>query len=546
MNEVTIGGAQFREMIYAGAALLEKNQKSIDALNVFPVPDGDTGTNMTMTMQSAVKEVRALPEDATLTAVADALSMGALRGARGNSGVILSQLFRGLSKACKGAQKLDAALLAAALKRGCDAAYKAVMKPKEGTILTVSRRIADAAKEAVDNGANLYRIFDVMVESGEVALKETPELLPVLKEAGVVDSGGMGLLTIYRGFKMSLDGDDISTLVVEAPVPAQEETDPESLKEDEIKFAYRVDFSIIELSRDFDESAMETFRTHLEKLGDSVDVQRDGNAVKVHVHTNAPGKVLQMALRYGELDAITVENLLEQCRKVERERLENQKEMAYIAVSTGEGIDSLFKELSCDHIISGGQTMNPSIDSIIKAIEKVNARNVIILPNNSNIILAAQQAAKVAKVKVEVLNTKTIPQGIAAAMAYDPDASLADNRDNMTSAFQEVKSGSVTYAVRTTKWNGESINEGDILGMREGAVCAVGTDIGEVLERVIRSMMEDAGSSDGTLTLLYGSDVSEETANQLASHLESVFPSACIIMQSGGQPLYYYYVKLDI
>ena len=546
MNQEMIGGAQFREMIFSGAALLEKNQKEIDALNVFPVPDGDTGTNMLMTMQSAVNEIRKLTDtEPTVSAVADALSMGALRGARGNSGVILSQLFRGFSKACKGARQLSAELFAAALNAGCTAAYKAVMKPKEGTILTVAKRIAAAAEKAVEDGQNTYALMDTVVSAGNAALLDTPNLLPVLKEAGVVDSGGMGLLTIYRGFKISLDGEDITAADVTASVAAPAAQNEETASSGEIRYGYCTEFTVIHLTETFSEEELDSFRKHLERSGDSVVAVAEEDLIKVHVHTNAPGKALQLALRYGELGTVKVENMREQNRKVTEEHKRAEKEYALIAVSAGAGIDELFRQLSVDEIITGGQTMNPSTDSFVTAIRKVNARNVIILPDNGNIIMAAQQAALLCDdVNVIVLPTKTIPQGIAAAMAFDPAAPVEENKHFMTDAFSEVISGSVTYAVRTTRFRGTDINEGDIIGLMDGELIAVGTDVDEVVKQMIGTMMQKKGESDGTVALFYGDDVSDEKAEQLVSRLEDAYPDACIAAQSGGQPLYYYYISL--
>ncbi|HWP21756.1 MAG TPA: DAK2 domain-containing protein, partial [Candidatus Cryosericum sp.] len=425
-KNVTIGGAQLRDMIIAGAVLLEKNKAAIDALNVFPVPDGDTGTNMSMTMQSAVREIRALPEDASATQVADALSMGALKGARGNSGVILSQLFRGFSRAFKGASVVDAELLAHALVMGSEAAYKAVMKPKEGTILTVSRVIAENVAERQQQGANIYRLMDVILAVGEKALADTPKQLPVLKEAGVVDSGGKGLLTIYRGFKLSLDGEEVESYEELVPDKPAETRNEDSFSGENIVYGYCTEFFIIHLGPETNDAEIESFRNHLERLGDSVVVASDAGMIKVHVHSNSPGKVLQMALRMGELEHLKIENMREQNRQLMEERKRNEKEFGLLAVSSGEGIDELFRALAVDALISGGQTMNPSIDTIASAINKINARKIFVLPNNSNIILAAQQASELTEKTVVLIPTKTIPQGIAACMAYSKDASVEE------------------------------------------------------------------------------------------------------------------------
>lgn len=549
MNQLTISGAQFRDMIIAGAALLERNRQAIDALNVFPVPDGDTGTNMTMTMESAVRELRGLPEDADVSRVADALSMGALRGARGNSGVILSQLFRGFSRAFKGAATMDAALLSSALTMGSEAAYKAVMKPKEGTILTVSRMIAEEVAEMAGRGANVYRLVDVMIETGERALAKTPDLLPVLKEAGVIDSGGKGLLTVYKGFKLSLDGDvlpDISEIVDEQETAVSSAAaEMEGIPEESIEFGYCTEFFIIHLNPAFCEADLDAFRDHLMRLGDSVVVAFDSDLIKVHVHSNAPGKVLQMALRLGELDHLKIENMREQNRALQAERKRNEKEYGLIAVSAGDGIAAVFGELMVDHVISGGQTMNPSIDTIASAVRKVNARNVFILPNNSNIIMAAQQAAALLTCNVIVLPTKTIPQGIAAAMAFDSSADVATNERMMTEAFQSVVSGAVTFAVRSTKFHGEDIAEGDVMGMMDNDLCSVGTTVDAVTRDLLDKMMQKLGETDAAVTMFYGESVEEASANQLVEQLEEAYPDAEFIVQSGGQPLYYYYLSVE-
>ena len=549
MNQLTISGAQFRDMIIAGAALLERNRQAIDALNVFPVPDGDTGTNMTMTMESAVRELRGLPEDADVSRVADALSKGALRGSRGYSGVILSQLFRGFSRAFKGAATMDAALLSSALTMGSEAAYKAVMKPKEGTILTVSRMIAEEVAEMAGRGANVYRLVDVMIEAGERALAKTPDLLPVLKEAGVIDSGGKGLLTVYKGFKLSLDGDvlpDISEIVDEQETAVSSAAaEMEGIPEESIEFGYCTEFFIIHLNPAFCEADLDAFRDHLMRLGDSVVVAFDSDLIKVHVHSNAPGKVLQMALRLGELDHLKIENMREQNRALQAERKRNEKEYGLIAVSAGDGIAAVFGELMVDHVISGGQTMNPSIDTIASAVRKVNARNVFILPNNSNIIMAAQQAAALLTCNVIVLPTKTIPQGIAAAMAFDSSADVAANERMMTEAFQSVVSGAVTFAVRSTKFHGEDIAEGDVMGMMDNDLCSVGATVDAVTRDLLDKMMQKLGETDAAVTMFYGESVEEASANQLVEQLEEAYPDAEFIVQSGGQPLYYYYLSVE-
>lgn len=544
-KNVTIGGAQLRDMIIAGAVLLEKNKAAIDALNVFPVPDGDTGTNMSMTMQSAVREIRALPEDASATQVADALSMGALKGARGNSGVILSQLFRGFSRAFKGAAIVDAELLSRALTMGSEAAYKAVMKPKEGTILTVSRVIAENVAERQQQGANVYRLMDVILDVGEKALADTPKQLPVLKEAGVVDSGGKGLLTIYRGFKLSLDGEEVESyeeLVSDKPAEIRNE---DSFSGENIVYGYCTEFFIIHLAPETTEAEIESFRNHLERLGDSVVVASDAGMIKVHVHSNSPGKVLQMALRLGELEHLKIENMREQNRQLMEERKRNEKEFGLLAVSSGEGIDELFRALAVDALISGGQTMNPSIDTIASAINKINARKIFVLPNNSNIILAAQQASELTEKTVVLIPTKTIPQGIAACMAYSKDASVEENEAAMKSAIGDVVSGAVTYAVRDTTIEGTKIQKGDIIGLINNHMAVSCANVEESTVALVRKMIAEKGDSGSTVTLYYGEGQDENNAAAISETLQGEFPDAEVVVLAGGQPLYYYYIAVQ-
>ncbi len=529
-------------MFAVGAALLEKNRAAIDALNVFPVPDGDTGANMCMTMQSAMRELQKIPSDANISKVADTISMGALRGARGNSGVILSQLLRGFSKALKGATVMDSRLFSEALKTGTEAAYKAVMRPKEGTILTVSRMISEAVAEEYEKGANVYKLLDIAVSEGARALAKTPDLLPVLKEAGVVDSGGKGLLTIYRGFKMYLDGVEVSDYE-EEPEEAAMADDTEIAEN--ITYGYCTEFFIIHLNPSFKEEDLVSFREHLNRIGDSVVAAYDEDTIKVHVHSDAPGKVLQMALRFGELDRLKIENMREQNRALVADRKSKEKEYAMIAVSAGAGIDEMFSELGVDYVIPGGQTMNPSIDSISKAIYQVNARNVFILPNNSNIIMAAEQASNIAKCNAVVIPSKSIPQGIIAAMNFNTTASVEENKETMTEALGQIVSGSVTYAVRKTKFHGRDIAKGDIIGMLDGDLCVVGQSVQESSMELVDKMVEKMGYNDCTITLLYGADVSPEEADRFLKAVQEKYPDAECIMQNGGQSLYYYYMFTD-
>lgn len=543
MDELVISGALLRDMFTTGAALLEKDRALIDSLNVFPVPDGDTGTNMSMTMQNAIKELKACTGN-TVGDVASAVSLGALKGARGNSGVILSQLFRGFARAVKDAETMDSHMLAEALRLGTEAAYKAVMRPKEGTMLTVSRMISEEVSRMANEGANTFMLVDAMLAAGNKALNMTPQLLPVLKEAGVVDSGGKGLLTIYRGFKMAIDGEEIDDVSLdEAPeVSAENNITLEDVND--IEFGYCTEFFIIHLDESFTEQALDTFRENLMRVGDSVVVAHDTGYVKVHVHSNVPGKVIQMALRLGEVDKIKIENMREQNRQIKENLKRNEKEYAVISVSAGEGISAVFKDLGVSVVIEGGQTMNPSIDTILKAIKQANARNVFVLPNNSNIILAAQQAAELSERNVIVIPTKTIMQGISAAMAFNTENTLEEIESNMKSALQNVASGSVTYAVRTTTFNGNSIQEGDIIGIIDGNIEAVDSSVEGASKALLRKMLSNA-SEDAVVTIFYGENMDEENANALVADVQADFPDAEFIVQNGGQPLYYYYFAVE-
>ena len=428
MENMTIGGTMLKEMFLTGAALLEKNRAYIDSLNVFPVPDGDTGTNMSMTMQSAVKEIQNC-KGTNVSDIAAAASLGALKGARGNSGVILSQILRGFARALSGKEEMAPENFAAALTTGTEAAYKAVMKPKEGTMLTVARMMAEAVTKEANEGANLYKLIDVMIDEGERALRLTPELLPVLKEAGVVDSGGKGLVTILRGFKMVIDGEDVDEYVLAPQMQdtagitgGEEGADLEAL--DDIEFGYCTEFFIIHLDESFSEADLDKLREKLMKIGDSVVVAYDSDFIKIHVHSNCPGKILQLALRLGEIDRIKIENMREQNRELLANMKKNEKDNALVAVSISDGIDEVYKAIGVNNLISGGQTMNPSIDSITKAIRRANARNVFVLPNNSNIIMAAQQAAAISDRNVIVIPSKTMMQGLSAALAYSDDVDV--------------------------------------------------------------------------------------------------------------------------
>ncbi|MCR5809204.1 MAG: DAK2 domain-containing protein [Clostridiales bacterium] len=554
MKRSVFNGDLLRDMFLMGAALLEHNKASIDAMNVFPVPDGDTGTNMSMTMQRAVAEIRSCDSD-TAEAIAAAASLGALKGARGNSGVILSQIFRGISQSLKGkGDVISARMLADAMTSGTEAAYKAVMRPKEGTMLTVSRVMAEyAQKAATVRGAEAYDVLEAMLEGGEDALKKTPDLLPVLKEAGVLDSGGTGLLTIFRGFMLAANGEDAESMDLDLALPGETPEESEynsnesiiaSTDVNDIKFGYCSEMFIIHLHDDVTEADVDRFRDKLCRLGDSVVVVYDTDIIKVHVHSNAPGKVIQFALMLGEIDKLKVDNMREQNRQIKEKQKREQKEQAVVAVSAGEGLEEDLKALGVSFVISGGQTMNPSIDVIAQAIKKVNAKTVFVLPDNSNIILAAQQAANVVDCEVIVLPTKTVMQGISAMTGFNPDASVEENREAMTECFGNVVSGSVTYAVRDTSYNGNTIHTGDIIGLVDNNIVEVCKDVAECSRALIKRIME-AKEDCGFVSVYWGEGADEESAEALVAELTDEYPDVEFMVRKGGQPLYYYYISAE-
>ncbi len=551
MSNQKISGAVLRDLFLGGAANLEKNKAYIDSLNVFPVPDGDTGTNMSMTMQGAVKDLRSMPDTVSVGEVMDAVALGALKNARGNSGVILSQLFRGYQQVCKGQKEITVHMLSEALEAGTNAAYKAVLRPKEGTILTVSRMISQACAVVSKRNQKLTldALLDKVLAVGQEALDNTPNLLPVLKEAGVVDSGGFGLLTVYRGFKAVLNGEDIPDIaeepVVQVPEELPEGADFDHFSTEEIEFGYCTEFFIVRLIDGFSETDLEKLRDHLVRVGDSVVVAAGDDFVKVHVHSNCPGKILQFAMQYGELDRMKIENMREQNRQLIETKKRNEREFGIIAVSAGDGIDDIFRNFSVDRIISGGQTMNPSIDTIVNAVGQCNARNVFVLPNNSNIILAAQQAKDLCSCNVIVLPTKTIPQGIAAAMAFNPDLSLEENETNMQDAVSEIVSGAVTYAIRETQYNGNKIKEGDVIGLLDNDIVTVAPSVNETVKKTVALMIEKRDIDDPIVNLYFGDAVDEDEANELAESLQDRFENAEFIVARGGQPLYYYYLSVE-
>ncbi len=543
----SIDGVTLKEMFLAGAACLEQNKKLIDSLNVFPVPDGDTGTNMSQTMMSAVKEIRNM-NSPQAGEIPKAVARGSLRGARGNSGVILSQLFRGFSKAVEGKDTLEAADLAAAFTCGVEMSYKAVLKPKEGTMLTVARVVAEAAKAHVQKGGNILSLMNVVVESAQDILQKTPDMLPVLKEAGVVDSGGKGLLTIYTGFKMALDGEKVdldSVTAVEVPAaaaPSQEVSAYRSAAE--IEFGYCTEFIIQHLYDFVREADIEKLRQRLEKMGDSLVFVGDRDLVKVHVHTNMPGKVLQFALALGELTSIKIDNMREQHRHlvVEEEKPVQLKEMGIVSVAAGDGLAEIFDSMAVDRVVNGGQTANPSIEDIAAAIDKVPAKTVFVLPNNKNIVLAAQQACDLTEKAVIVIPTTTIPQGIQAVLAYNPEMPVEENEQRMLEAYPQVRSGSITYAVRDSHFNGMEIHDGDIMGLQEDKISTIGKEVDEVALRLMELMIDEDSE---LVTVLYGQDVTEDQANALVRKLEERFPQCEFVEHNGKQPLYQYIFSVE-
>ena len=551
----TINAALFAKMFLAGAKNLESKKEWINELNVFPVPDGDTGTNMTMTIMAAAKEVAAL-EDPTMEVLAKAISSGSLRGARGNSGVILSQLFRGFTKGIKKYEEIDVAILAAAFQKAVETAYKAVMKPKEGTILTVAKGAADKALELAENDISLDDFLKQVIEEADAVLAKTPEMLPVLKEAGVVDSGGQGLVQVLKGAYDAFLGKEIDYTVEPAEstkkAPAQEK---EATAQAEIRFGYCTEF-IIMLEKEYTPQTEQEFKGFLESIGDSIVVVSDEDVVKVHVHTNDPGKAICRALTYGSLTRIKIDNMREEhqeklikdAAKVaeqqkfeeeERKKMVPPKPVGFISVSIGEGIGEIFRELGVDYLIEGGQTMNPSTEDMLRAIEEVNAETIYILPNNKNIILAANQAKLLTKDKeVIVIPTKTVPQGITAVVTYSAEASV----EAMSEEIKNVKTGQITYAVRDTHIDDKEIHEGDIMGIGDHEILAVGKEIQDVTLETIALM--DADDAE-LITVYYGEDTKAEDAEKLEQALTEKYPSCDVEVYAGGQPIYYYVVSVE-
>ena len=553
MNSNTVDAKILGRMFLSGAKNLEAKKEWINELNVFPVPDGDTGTNMTLTIMSAASEVNALSEP-DMKKLAKAISSGSLRGARGNSGVILSQLLRGFTKVIEQYEEIDAPIFAKSFEKAVETAYKAVMKPKEGTILTVAKGAAEKAAEIAENSENLKQFFTEVIEEAETVLAKTPELLPVLKEAGVVDSGGQGLVEVLKGALDGYLGKEINLDFVK-PAAKPAITTPVSSKESNIKFGYCTEF-IIMLEREFTEKDEDKFKEYLMSIGDSLVVVADEDIVKVHVHTNAPGEAIQKALTYGQLSNMKIDNMrLEHHEKVIKEaekmaaqqaaekKAEPAKEVGFISVSAGDGMGEIFKELGADYLIQGGQTMNPSTEDMLKAIDQVNAKNIFILPNNKNIILAANQARDLTEDKnIVVIPTKTIPQGITAMISYVPEKSVEENTEEMTEAMGNVKTGQVTYAVRDTRIDEMDIHQGDIMGIGDKGILAVGQDIQKVAVDMTCKMTNEDSE---LISIYYGADVTEADAEEISSRLEEIYPDFDIEINYGGQPIYYFVISVE-
>lgn len=558
MATKTIDANMLAKMFLAGAQNIEAKKEFINELNVFPVPDGDTGTNMTLTILSAAKEVTALA-DVDMKNLAKAISSGSLRGARGNSGVILSQLLRGFTKSIRDEKEIDTAALAAACQRARDTAYKAVMKPKEGTILTVASGIADKAAELALETEDLEEFIPAVIEHADEVLQKTPEMLPVLKEAGVVDSGGQGLLEVIRGAYDAFLGKEIDYSAI-APAAGNSTTVKVSVEEEkEIKFGYCTEFIIL-LEKEFTENDEHELKAYLSSIGDSIVCVADDEIVKIHVHTNDPGLAIQKALTYGQLSRMKIDNMREEHReklirdseKLAKEQAEAEeakktaepkKPMGFIAVSIGDGMNEIFRELGADYIIEGGQTMNPSTDDMLKAIDQVNAETIFILPNNKNIILAANQAKDLVEDKeIIVIPTKTVPQGITAIINFVPDADAKSNEETMLDEIKNVKTGQVTYAVRDTHIDDKEIHQGDIMGIGDAGILSVGQDIAETTLEMLEQLVDDDSE---LISLYYGQDVTEEEADAFTQEVEKLYPDIDVDVHCGGQPIYYYVLAVE-
>jgi DAK2 domain fusion protein yloV len=554
----TINAAVFAKMFLAGAKNLEAKKEWINELNVFPVPDGDTGTNMSMTIMSAAKAVSEL-ENPTMKELAKAISSGSLRGARGNSGVILSQLFRGFTKVIAEYDELDVVILTEAMQKAVETAYKAVMKPKEGTILTVAKGAANKALELCDDTDDIVFFVDEVIKEADHVLSKTPDMLPVLKQAGVVDSGGQGLVQVLKGGYDSLIGKEID-YSIEGSAASAGVMKITAETEADIKFGYCTEFIIV-LNQPLTEKQEHEYKNFLESIGDSIVVVADDEIVKTHVHTNDPGLAIQEALKHGSLSKIKIDNMREEhqeklikdAEKLAKEQKEEEtkeekteeprKEMGFISVSIGAGVNEIFNGLGVDYIIEGGQTMNPSTEDMLNAIDHVNADNIFILPNNKNIVLAANQAASLVEdKKIIVIPTKTIPQGITALINFIPDQSAEENAERMTEELENVKTGQVTYAVRDTVIDDKEIKQGDYMGIGDKSILAVGKDIKSTTEDMVAEMIDEESA---IICIYYGEEVTEEDANALGAALEEKYPEVEVEIHFGGQPIYYYVISVE-
>lgn len=553
-NKTHITASVMKRMFIAGGKMLEVNKAQVDALNVFPVPDGDTGTNMSLTMMSAIKEINQL-SSTSMAEFADKLAKGALRGARGNSGVILSQILKGFSNVIAGCEEVDARNFAKGLREGAQLAYNAVSKPKEGTILTVVRAMAEEAMDVAKRTNSIEKLLNAVLAKGEETLAKTPDMLDVLKRAGVVDSGGFGLITLFKGIIMGYLDQEVTgaeeyalseTAKPQAsdsdfPDDSEMFVDYESLGE--LDFGYCTEFFIINIKKRTTVTDIDKLRDYLNEIGNSVICIGDLSMVKVHVHTNNPGKALSKALTLGELDKIKIENMMEQNRQLRAKYEAERKPIGLLAVCSGEGFSAIFKDLLVDQVIEGGQTMNPSAEDIASAARKINAENIIILPNNKNIILSAEQSRTlVQRRNIFVLPTKDLPQGIAAVLNYSPDASLSENLENMTAAFSNIDAGQVTYAVRDTVIDNFVIKKGNIIGLDKGSIVTSGKSVEKVTMSLIDRMMSE---DKEVVTLYYGSDVKEEDAEAFAQKVQETHPDIEVILHYGGQPLYYYVLSVE-
>lgn len=565
MEITSINSKLLARMFLAGAKNLDSKKDWINELNVFPVPDGDTGTNMTMTIMSAAKEVSSLTEP-TMAELAKAISSGSLRGARGNSGVILSQLFRGFCKVIKEYDEIDVTILCEACQKAVETAYKAVMKPKEGTILTVAKGAAEKALELSDETEDVVTFVEGVIKQAEYVLDQTPEMLPVLKQAGVVDSGGQGLVQVLKGAYDALIGKEIDYTIEGAPTgaaPAKISAETEA----EIKFGYCTEFIIV-LNAPMSDNEEHAYKAFLESIGDSIVVVADDEIVKTHVHTNDPGLALQKALTFGSLSKIKIDNMREEHQeklikdsqklaaqqKAEEEAYEAAqadektnnmpaKEMGFVSVSIGEGMNEVFRGLGVDYLIEGGQTMNPSTEDMLNAIEHVNAKTVFILPNNKNIIMAANQAVDLVEDKqIIVIPTKTIPQGVTALVNYIPDHSAEENKEQMMAEIENVKTGQVTYAVRDTEIDGKTIKQNDFMGIGDKSILSVGTDLKATTLEMVDAMVDEESA---IVSIYFGSDSDEDSANELAAAIEEKYPDVEVEVNDGGQPIYYYVISVE-